>query len=263
VFDICVAVAVVSGVLIAERRAIKVGLDRRVILDMALWAVIPGFISSHLVSLVFYFPERLSDPWQVLNLFAGMSSFGGFVGGAAGVVFFFRYVQKTSLAPYSDPIVTGFTVAWVFGRLGCTFAFDHPGSLTEFALAMPYPGREGIPGGLRHNLGFYELLWAVALALLFWSQRKRPHFGGWHLAVFTVSYAPIRFLWDFLREQDLRYAGLTAGQYLALLILGGGVVTWRVWGRRAEIVVADGRVHVHPDGRPAIAEAAPPAGGAP
>lgn len=253
-FDVLVALAVVTGVVVSEKRAVRLGLDRRVIVDAALWAVIPGFIVSHFVSLVFYFPERLSDWRQVVNIFAGMSSLGGFMGGAAGVVYFFRR-QKIPLAPYSNAIVFGFTLAWVLGRMACTVAFDHPGALTDFALGMHYPDRGNqLAAGIRHNLGFYEMLWAVALALFFWFRRNKGQLAGWHLTVFVVSYVPLRFAFDFLREKDLRYFGLTAAQYSSLGVLVVMLMVWRRWRTTGEIVVDDGQVHIFASGVPALVE---------
>ncbi len=255
-FDLLVALAVVTGVLMSERRAQKLGLDRRVIVDATLWAVIPGFIMSHLVSLVFYFPERLSDWRQVVNIFAGMSSLGGFIGGALGVIYFLRK-SKIPFAPYSNAIVYGFTLGWIFGRLGCTIAFDHPGVETDFALAMPYPARaNGPPPGIRHNLGFYEMLWAVGLAIWFWVKRDHAQVAGWHLTMFVATYAPLRFMFDFLREKDLRYLGLTAAQYALIGVFIVTLIAWRRWRSSGELVQANGEIHVFANGRPALVSAA-------
>ena len=251
-FDVCVAVAVMVGVWLGERRAQAVGLDRRVVLDASLWAVIPGFIVSHLYSLLLYFPERVAaDPWVLLNIFGEMSSFGGFIGGTCGVIAYF-HLKKIPFWPYSDPLAFGFTIAWVFGRLGCTLAFDHPGALTDFALAMPYPGTEDLSAGVRHNLGFYEMLWALAISAVFLWRYRRPHFAGWHLVVFLLSYTPIRFGWDFLRAVDRRYLGLTPGQYAALALAAIGLWWWSIRGR-GEVTHADGEIHVFMDGTPAMA----------
>ena len=51
--------------------------------------VIGGFIVAHLVSVIFYFPERiLEDRKVLLNPFAGLSSFGGFLGAFLAFLYF-------------------------------------------------------------------------------------------------------------------------------------------------------------------------------
>ena len=263
-FDIFVAIAIVVGVIVADRRAKRLGLDRRIISDVALWAVIPGFILSHLVSIFFYFPERLSadDPWLLLRLWDGMSSLGGFLGGAAGVIYFFRR-RKLPLWPYSNAIVFGFTVAWIFGRAACTVAHDHPGIPTDFFLAVDYPARDGFPAGGRHDLGWYECLWAIGMSTFFFLRRNKPEFAGFHTAAFVLAYVPIRFINDFLRIPDAvggdeRYLGLTPAQYICLALLPVGL--WLLRSRQAEnhILTPDYQVHVFADGTPAISPRSQP-----
>ena len=262
-FDMFVALAILVGVIVADRRAKRRGLDRRIISDVALWAVIPGFIVSHLVSIFFYFPERLSsdDPWLLLRLWDGMSSLGGFLGGAGGVIYFFRR-RKLPLWPYSNAIVFGFTVAWIFGRAACTVAHDHPGILSDFILAVDYPkaftyGGVEHPAGPRHDLGWYECLWAIAMSSFFFLRRNKPEFAGFHTAVFVLAYVPIRFINDFLRIPDAsggdeRYLGLTPAQYICIALLPVGL--WLLRQRRADnhILTPDSKVHIFPDGTPAI-----------
>ena len=258
-FDIFVALAIVIGVIVADRRAKRLGLDRRIISDVALWAVIPGFILSHLVSIIFYFPERLTsdDPWLLLRLWDGMSSLGGFLGGAAGVIYFFRR-QNLPLWPYSNAIVFGFTVAWIFGRAACTVAHDHPGIPTDFFLAVDYPARDGFPAGTRHDLGWYECLWAIGMSTFFFLRRNKKEFAGFHTAAFVLAYVPIRFINDFLRIPntitggDERYLGLTPAQYICLGLLPVGL--WLLRSRKAEnhILTPDFNVHIFADGTPAI-----------
>ena len=110
-----------------------------------------------------------------------------------------------------------------FGRLGCTTAFDHPGSLTHFFMGMPYPGSEDVSAGIRHNLGLYEAIWAMGMSLFFYTQRDKPHFSGWYLIVFGMFYTPFRFALDFLRAEDKRYGGLTPAQYATLLLFAATI----------------------------------------
>ncbi|MCB9639484.1 MAG: prolipoprotein diacylglyceryl transferase [Myxococcales bacterium] len=80
----------------------------------------------------------------------------------------------------------------------------------------------------RYDLGLLEALW---LGCLTWASfriaRGKPRREGFFLAFWFVAYAPIRFVMDTLRVDEVRYGGLTPGQYLSLLtgILG----LWLFW----------------------------------
>jgi len=263
-FGFLVGLGIVLGTIIAGKRAKQLGLSERVVADVALWAVIPGFIGAHLVHQLVYFPHELvdhyvtqvvggvstqvlveGDPLRILMIWKGISSFGGFIGGTLGLLFYFRKHKELPFLPYADAIIFGFAFAWIFGRLGCTTAFDHPGSPTDFFLGMTYLGesadRFGVPlhNKVIHNLGFYEALWAMALSAFFYSQRLTTHFKGWYLAAFVVAYMPFRFMLDFLREVDVRYL-LTPGQWFAIVLLSLGLGLIVKANKKADLLVPDG-----------------------
>jgi prolipoprotein diacylglyceryltransferase len=215
-FGAFVAAGVTLGFWLTVKRAEELGLDPRVARGVRLWAVVPGFVAAHLFDVLFYTPERLAgDPLLLLRIWDGISSFGGFAGGAAGAIYYLVHVARVPVRPYADALAYAFTAAWILGRLGCTVAYDHPGIRTDFVLAMPYTGALVGPG-LRHNLGFYEMLWTVGLFAWFWRERRRPHRPGFYVSVALLTYTPFRFLLDFLRDGEIRFAGLTAGQYAAV-----------------------------------------------
>ena len=219
-FGVLVATAVLLGSWLANKRTKELGLSEEITEGAAGYAIVVGFVCAHLYSAIGYFPERIAaNPLYLFKVWDGISSFGGFIGGMIGVVYYLRK-RGVSFWAYGDAIMYGWSVAWIFGRLGCTVAFDHPGSITDFALAMPYPGDAELPAGIRHNLGFYEAIWAVGVSLLFYTQRNKKHFWGWYLGVYGILYTPFRFGLDFLRAVDKRYFGLTPAQYAAIAMLG-------------------------------------------
>ena len=219
----------------------RVGLDDAVISELALWAVIPGMIGAHLYSAIFYFPEKIAaDPLYLLKMWDGISSFGGFIGGTLAVTIYFRRKRELPFLPYADSIIYGFAFAWIFGRLGCTTAFDHPGELTDFFLGMQYPGSKELSAGVRHNLGMYEFFWAVLMSLVFFLNRKKTHFKGWYLAMFVVCYMPVRFFWDFLRRADIHHFGLTAGQWAAIVLFLLGLYLMYRGIKKGDMLPPDG-----------------------
>lgn len=255
-FGFLVGIGIVLGTIIAGKRAKQLGLSERVVADVALWAVIPGFIGAHLVHQLVYYPHELVDhyvngklvagePLRIFMIWKGISSFGGFIGGTLGVVYYFRKHKDLPFLPYADAIIFGFATAWIFGRLGCTTAFDHPGSPTDFFMGMTYHGDsldrfgESLKGKVIHNLGFYEAIWSAAMALFFYSQRKKPHVKGWYLVAFVIAYMPFRFMLDFLREVDVRYL-LTPGQWFAIVLFALGILLAVRANKKQDVLVPDG-----------------------
>ncbi len=255
-FGFLVGIGIVLGTIIAGKRAKQLGLSERVVADVALWAVIPGFIGAHLVHQLVYYPHELVDhyvngqlvegePLKIFMLWKGISSFGGFIGGTLGVLWYFRRHKELPFLPYADAIIYGFAFAWIFGRLGCTTAFDHPGSPTDFFMGMTYYGDQvgifsgPLHGKVIHNLGWYEALWSMGMSAYFFSQRKKTHFKGWFLVAFVIAYMPFRFMLDFLREVDVRYL-LTPGQWFAILLGGLGVWLAVKASQKGDLLVPDG-----------------------
>lgn len=241
-FGALVAIGIFVGMQITLWRAKFEGLDPRQDEDLIWYAVLIGFVSAHVFDLVFYFPERIiENPLSLLKIWDGISSFGGMLGGLGGMLFFFwRKMPGTSWATrlrYVDTIAFGWPFAWVFGRMGCTVAIDHPGRITDFFLAISLKTEaaqdfirgvyvnadavEQLPAELGnlgfHNLGFYELLYTLFVIVPLWLvlSRKRRAPGFW-LSLFFLVYVPVRFGLDFLRMADVTYLGLTPAQYAAV-----------------------------------------------
>lgn len=225
-FGILVATGVFIGTTITEKRAGRLQLDLRVLNEVIGYLLLFGFAGAHLYSAIFYFPERiLENPLYLVKFWDGISSFGGFLGGTFGTFYALRK-NKASFWHYGDVIIVAFVVAWIFGRLGCTVAFDHPGSETDFVLAMPYPGSDKVTPGVRHNLGLYEAFWALAVSIFYYIRRNSSHFSGWYIATTAIMYMPFRFALDFMRAEDRRYFGLTAGQFAAIVLMGAGIALY-------------------------------------
>ncbi|HEX9101439.1 MAG TPA: prolipoprotein diacylglyceryl transferase family protein, partial [Polyangia bacterium] len=170
---------------------------------------------------------RLVD---IINPISGFSSFGGFTGALIGLFVWCRRNHEPVM-PYADSLAYGLATGWMFGRLGCFTAHDHPGRHTSFFLAVHYPD------GPRHDLGLDEALWAAAMALTFaWLRHRRKQPLGTYVSILTIAYAPVRFGLDFLRatdvpEPDARYFGLTPAQWGCILVLIAGIALI-AWTRR-------------------------------
>ncbi len=225
-FGMVVCTGIVVAAILAERRARAVGLDPEVVRQLVRLSAFFGIFGSHVVHLAAYHPEELArDPWCIFKFWSGMSSFGGFISSAAAVAIYLRR-KRIRFLPYADAMMFGFWPGWGISRMGCATAHDHPGRLSDFFLAVAFPG------GARHDLGLYEVfLSAIWIPLVYWMGRKNqvndPPSGS-ILAALIIAYSIPRFFLDFLRATDLpyhdvRYGGLTPAQYACIELTGVGV----------------------------------------
>jgi len=236
-FGLLAALGVLLGTRVAEWQGERTGVPRRLVVEFLVYTIPLGFLSSMLFNGLLYDPERFFAMLRAGDLaYPGMSSFGGFLGGVVGARGF-RRRKRASLYVLGDVFCFAFPFAWLFCRLGCFVVHDHPGVVSDFVLAVDDYRRDGLP---RHDLGLYEVFWSAGMvALVLWLGRtRRP--PGFFMALVPASYAGVRFFLDFLRETpayggDVRYAGLTPGQYASVLMLGAAVAVAVRVRRGAEI----------------------------
>lgn len=236
-FGALVATGVYLGVLLATRYAKQRGLNAEAMSRFIFSVLVVAFVGGHVLDTLFYHPQQaLRDPVSLLRIWDGLSSFGGFIGAAAGVFLFkYRYKVKRVL-PFADTMGAAFPVGWVFGRMGCAVVHDHPGMRSDLWFAVRYPG------GGRFDLGLYEMLFAVVIAVccLVLARKARP--AGFFIGFTMTAYAPVRFALDFLRVQptqlsggDLRYLSLTPAQWASFVMMAGGLYMLYVAAQSTEV----------------------------
>ena len=228
-FGILVATGIIVGMRLTKVRGRELGLVDEMVDSMITAVLITGFIVAHLFDVVAYQTfgghPRLID---ILNPIAGFSSFGGFIGAVSALIIWCK-VKGQDIMPYADSLGYGLASGWMFGRLGCFTAHDHPGNHTHFFLAVKYPD------GPRHDLGLDEAIWAAGMTLMFALLRRKRRPLGLYVSLLTLCYAPVRFGFDFLRatdvpEPDPRYFGLTPAQWCCVVVLFAslGVLRWTI-----------------------------------
>ena len=227
-FGLTASLGLIAGVWYSYRVAQREFRGGDTWLEMAPWILLCGFLSAHIVSLVFYFPDFIheKDFWTFFNVTSGLSSFGGLFGGTLAAYLFIRF-HNLALVPWLDVMARGFSLAYVFGRIGCAIVHDHPGLPSHFFLAMDYPARGGFAAVPRHDLGFYELIFWVILFIFFHISGYKQRPVGFYSGLLIVCYTPIRFGLDFLRVGDLTYLGLTFAQWGCICTFPLGV--WLLW----------------------------------
>lgn len=229
-----VGASIAIGTFVMDREMEDLGFSGTETVKIIFIFLVSGLYTSHFVALFVYNFDRLGEAglMDYLDPFNGMSSTGGFLGAAVAFIFMKRRIGDRAWK-VGDAAILSLVTGWAIARLGCTFAFDHPGSLTNFFLAFEHP-----EGGPRHNLGFYEMLFALLILIpAAWTLKKKNPPPGSQVAIVCLLYAPARYIMDFLRatdttHADIRYLGLTFAQYACILLFLVGLWMFNNMGVR-------------------------------
>lgn len=217
---------VAAGVILGYHRCLhyakRKDIDEFVARDLMFWVLVTGFVISHWVSVLFYFPEDVAaNPLVLIMIWNGLSSVGGFFGALVGFFWYLRK-QKQPYLVYADMLIYGLLVGFTMGRLGCSLVHDHPGGIVDpshFLAVGPWPD-----GQYRLDLGLLEFLYLVPVTLfvhLIYNWVKAQ--PGKLVGTVALLYAPYRFFLDTMREKDKLYLGLTTAHYATLIILACGI----------------------------------------
>ena len=247
-FGMLVATGVLVGAELCRRYSLRFGIDDDDLRKLTGWVVVSGFIGAHVFDVLAYQREEVSDnPLLIIELWKGISSYGGFIGGSVGFALFV-WMKRFRPGLMADVIMVGLLPGFAIGRIGCSIVHDHIGRTTDFFLGFDYPKyaiqQRFCPkpynceplefphlGAMTraHNLGFYELLYlmpvcALVLSIAF-SKKRTP--AGMLAVLVGVLYAPVRFFFEYLRlnSSDPRYAGLTFAQWMSIVAFGVATYT--------------------------------------
>jgi phosphatidylglycerol:prolipoprotein diacylglycerol transferase len=221
--------AILLGHLLLMRRARSLGLEARLAGEFSAVAVVAGFFVAHIAKFL-YLDAGLAALWRspllLLQVWRGLASLGGIVGGLAAGVLWLRMRGQDwwGVIGFLDALAFVFPFAWIWGRAHCAWVHDHPGIPTESWLGVAYPG------GARFDLGLLEVLFlAFVISAFLWLDRQ-PRAMGFYLGAFLLSYGLFRLLLDNLHERVIRHAGLSPDQWGSAVLLALGI--FMIWSIR-------------------------------
>jgi len=218
-FGVMVAVAALVGLWIFRRE-----LARSRLPDAATDAAIVGLIGGLLGAKILYALEHAGQEpfFSLLFSRAGMSWFGGFLGGVGagvGLIVYSRWPLLPVLAAATPALAIGHGI----GRIGCFLVGDDYGKVTDLPWGVAFP--EGLPPTpLRvHPTQLYEMAYLFVVGWLLVGWRKQGvsdrHVLGRYLALAGGG----RFLIEFIRINTRVALGLTVAQYVSLALVAAGL----------------------------------------
>lgn len=211
--------AYILGILLAYlvlRHYVKKGalkLTSNELEDLMFYIIAGLILGGRLLYFLFYSPlTYLKDPLEIFRLWHGGMSFHGGLIGISVAVLLFCSKHKIKFYDIADLIVIPGALALFFGRIANFINGELIGTVTNVPWCVQYPG----VSGCRHPSQTYEALknMAIFFCLIGVKGRKKLK-PGTLFWLFVLLYGSLRFLVTFYRE-DVRYFGLSIGQYLSL-----------------------------------------------
>jgi prolipoprotein diacylglyceryl transferase len=244
-YGIAYVFAVAAAIYISRRRWGRVGGDRELPYEIAMWGFPAGLIGGRI-----YFdittPSQVPDHWW--GVFAiwqgGLGIWGGIAGGVAGGLWAaHRRLDRADLLRFMDAAAPGLLVAQAIGRIGNYFnqeLFGGPSSL-PWALKISPAHR---PAGYLNVPTFeptflYELIWNLLLAsFLVWLGARRRVRAPGLFALYVAGYSGFRVFEETQRvDFSNHFLGMRVNFWVALVLCVIGLSWfavvqrgWRGWG---------------------------------
>lgn len=228
-FGAALAVAFLVGYRIAMPRMREEGLDPQNGADMLIWIMIGSILGAKLYYATDFAVRGQADFFDALFSRAGMTFYGGLMGGAlAGVLGCLHY--KIPIGPFANAAAISLAIGQAIGRIGCFLVGDDYGRASDVPWAMAFP--EGSPPVFVpvHPTQLYEFAWLSLVTLILWKRRKKsPSLIGEFLFLNGAGRTVI----EHWRVNPRVALGMSEAQWIGIGLVVLGIVLWTIAARKA------------------------------
>ncbi len=234
-YGLLVALAFLTGLLVASRLARRAGLDPDRISSLGVYVAIAAIVGAKLLLLVSDFSYYTKRPREIFSL-ATLQAGGVFYGGLLAALLIAAWMMRRWRLPAwrtADTFAPAIAVGHAIGRTGCFLAGCCWGKATKLPWGVTFTdpvAREtvGVPLGVPlHPTQLYEAAAELVIfAVLLWRFR-RPHADGAIIGLYLLLYSLVRLGLEFLRDPQNRSfplsGPLSGTQWIAVLLIAVGI----------------------------------------
>jgi phosphatidylglycerol:prolipoprotein diacylglycerol transferase len=199
------------------------GVDDEMVHTM-LWRALLGALIGARLAYVMNHAGEFDGLGEVLAVWeGGLSLLGGITG---GVLAAYPVMRRHRLPFWSlmDAAAPGLALGILIGRVGDIVVGDHLGKPTDFALGFRCTGAETASpcvapiGEGVHMPALYDMINVAVLLGVLLVLRRRRHWEGFLILVFSAWYGMGRVIEDFFRIDVTHGTGLSGSQWTALIV---------------------------------------------
>jgi len=196
--------------------------------EFLIWLFVGVILGSRLFEVIVWNPSYyFANPLKIFAVWEGGMAFHGGLIGAGLVAYWYSKKNNISLAKLVDVIVFPAIIALALGRIANFINGELVGTVTNVPWCVNFPGYDEC----RHPSQLYGALKRfIILGVLVLLYNHKKHKDGFIFCVFVALMGIGRFFLDFYRD-DIRYLGLSLGQYFGLImfIVSGYILIKYYW----------------------------------
>jgi phosphatidylglycerol:prolipoprotein diacylglycerol transferase len=247
-FGIMMALAFAVGGWVIDHETRRNGFAPDYVGDIIVGAVVGGIVGAKL-----WFVALPGHGVQDLFERSGLVWYGGFIGGALGVVLN-GWRRRVPMRWTAQLVAPALAAAYAIGRIGCFVVGDDYGIPSTLPWAVAFP--EGAPpttaANLRafhvaipasvapntilavHPTQLYEVFLMTIVFAILWRWRTESRGTGWLFGAYLVLAGIERFAIEFLRAKDDRQPnGFSLAQYASVAVVIVGIIVATQLSKRA------------------------------
>ncbi len=214
-YGLLIAVAFMVGIWIARRRAVRIGYDPDIIIDLSVIVILVSIIGARLAYVFVRWNYYQHDILGILRIWeGGLALYGGLVAGALVGLWFFRR-RGIDMWAGADLVAPSLAMGVTIGRIGCFLngccygkVCEHPWGVvfSENSIAgMHYPGVH------LHPTQLYEAFLGLVFFFVLLAAERRKPFEGFLLWLFVILLSVSRFLIDPIRQYGTESIAFRSG----------------------------------------------------
>lgn len=239
-YGLMIAIGFLAAVLIGMYRAKKKDMSQEVILDIAIYGILFGFLGGKILYVIVEWKRFIADPWSVLGS-SGFVVYGGIIAGVLAGYIYSR-IKKISFVKYFDLVMPEIAIAQGFGRIGCFLAGCCYGAQTDSWLGVVFPEGSLAPSGVKllpTQLFMSAGDFLIAIILILYARKNKVdgNVGAGYLILYGIG----RFAIEFLRNDARGSVGaLSTSQFISIfiVIIGIGLFVWNTLRARKKAETA-------------------------
>ena len=255
-YGLAYVVALAAAVAITTRRWERVGGDRDLVYEVALWGFPAGLIGGRLYFLATSWNQVPAHWWGPLAVWdGGLGIWGGIACGTLAGLWVLRR-RGAEIPRFLDAAAPALLVAQAIGRVGNYFNQELFGGPTGLPWALQISPAHRPVGyeqfATFHPTFLYEIVWNLALAaLLVWFGRSHRIRAPGLFALYVAGYSLGRIGEELLRVDPAHHIlGLRLNLYVAAFLFVGAVMWFariqgaslRRWGKPTALLIAGAAV---------------------